>query len=214
MQRSQQRLIKLITPLLFVTTSVFSTQANTVELTPLYGYRAGGDFVDDLTGEKHTITSSDIFGLIVGFPYDYKRDFEIYYSHQSSELTSISVDTPSTTSSTTIPLTVDYLHFGGTAPVSENKSNGMTTFFTGGLGFTYLSPDFTDAQSDLRASFSIGFGMKWPMTENIALRLETRGFATLFNNNSTIFCNGGCSISVNGNLFMQGEVFAGIGFKF
>ena len=214
MRYPPKRLITFIAPLLFITTSVTSTQASAVEITPLYGYRAGGEFIDNLTGQKHTIDSSDIFGLIVSFPYDYKRDFEIYYSHQSSELTSISVDTGTTTTSTTIPLTVDYLHFGGTAPVSENKNNGMTTFVTGGLGFTYLSPDYTDTQSDLRASFSIGFGMKWPLTENIALRLETRGFATLFNNNSTILCNGGCSVSINGNFFMQGEVFAGVGFKF
>ena len=213
MRASQQLIKKLIAPLLLlISSSVLSLQANAVELTPLYGYRAGGEFIDDLSGQKHTIRSSDIYGLIVGFPYDYKRDFEIYYSHQSSELTSISVDTPATGSSATIPLTVDYLHFGGTAPVSE--SDNMKTFVTGGLGFTYLNPDFNNAQSDLRASFSIGFGMKWPLSENIALRLETRGFATLFNSNSSIFCNGGCSISVNGSLFMQGEVFAGIGFKF
>ena len=115
MRASQQLIKKLIAPLLLISTSVFSLQANAVELTPLYGYRAGGEFIDDLSGQKHTIRSSDIYGLIVGFPYDYKRDFEIYYSHQSSELTSISVDTPAAGSSTTIPLTVDYLHFGGTA---------------------------------------------------------------------------------------------------
>jgi len=199
--------------LLLIATSVIPTHSNAVELTPLFGYRGGGDFIDTTTDTTHTVRSSDIYGLIVGFPYDYKRDFEIYYSHQSSELSSITITEPTTTTET-IPLSIDYLHFGGTAPVSENKNNGMTTFVTGGLGFTYLSPDFSGLQSDLRASFSIGFGMKWPLAENIALRLETRGFATLFDNNSTIFCSGGCAISISGNLFMQGEVFAGIGFKF
>ena len=199
--------------LLLVAASAIPTHSNGVELTPLFGYRGGGDFIDTTTDTTHTVRSSDIYGLIVGFPYDHNRDFEIYYSHQSSELTSITVTEPTTTTAT-IPLSIDYLHFGGTAPVSENKNNGMTTFVTGGLGFTYLSPDFSGLQSDLRASFSIGFGMKWPLAENIALRLETRGLATLFDNNSSIFCSGGCAISVSGNLFMQGEVFAGIGFKF
>ena len=100
----------------------------------------------------------------------------------------------------------------GTAPISDDEK--LKTFVTGGLGFTYLSPDYDNAQSDLRASFSIGIGLKWPITERISLRLETRGLATLYNNNSAIFCNGGCAISVNGNLFLQGEVFAGLGFKF
>lgn len=209
----QKKAKHLFLSLLLITTTAATTPSYAVELTPLFGYRGGGDFVDQTTDTTHTVRSSDIFGLIVGFPYDYKRNFEIYYSHQSSELSSITVTEPTTTTAT-IPLSIDYLHFGGTAPVSENKNNGMTTFVTGGLGFTYLSPDFSGLQSDLRASFSIGFGMKWPLAENIALRLETRGFATLFDNNSAIFCSGGCAISISGNLFMQGEVFAGIGFKF
>ena len=213
MLSKQKQAKHLLLSLILIMTTLASTQSNAVELTPLFGYRGGGDFIDQTTDTTHTVRSSDIYGLIVGFPYDYKRNFEVYYSHQSSELSSITVTEPTTTSAT-IPLSIDYLHFGGTAPVSENKNNGMTTVVTGGLGFTYLSPDYPDTQSDLRASFSIGFGMKWPLSENIALRLETRGFATLFDNNSTIFCSGGCAISISGNLFMQGEVFAGIGFKF
>ncbi|MCK4675295.1 MAG: hypothetical protein KAT61_05230, partial [Gammaproteobacteria bacterium] len=69
-------------------------------------------------------------------------------------------------------------------------------------------------QSDLRASFSIGIGLKWPVTKNIALRLETRGLATLFNSNAALFCNGGCSLSVNGSLFIQTEVFSGLAVRF
>lgn len=206
---SQQRLTLFLISILF-----FSTNVSAVEITPLVGYRNGGEFVDTDTNKKHTIESSDMYGLIIGWPLDKQHDMEIYYSHQSSKLKSVEVnDLPTITSTTTdIPLTVDYLHIGGTAPITN--TGPVLTFVTGGLGFAYLSPDISGLQSDLRASFSIGLGMKYLFTKNIALRLETRGLATLFNSNSALFCNGGCSLSVNGSLFWQAEVFAGLGFKF
>ena len=206
---SQQRLT-----LLLISTLFFSANVSAVEITPLVSYRNGGEFVDTDTNKKHTIESSEAYGLIIGWPLDKQHDMEIYYSHQSSKLKSVEVnDLPTITSTTTdIPLTVDYLHIGGTAPITN--TGPVLTFVTGGLGFAYLSPDISGLQSDLRASFSIGLGMKYLFTKNIALRLETRGLATLFNSNSALFCNGGCSLSVNGSLFWQAEVFAGIGFKF
>jgi len=204
--------MKTINTLVFSSLLFFSTSSYSVEIIPLLGFRGGGEFVDDITDKKHTLDSSDIYGLILSFPYEHGKKFEIYYSHQSTQLNSITVSETEPNDSVNIPLTIDYLHFGGTAPIAADEN--FETFVTGGLGFTYLSPDYSGAQSDLRASFSIGVGLKWPITDIISLRLETRGLATLYNNNSAIFCSGGCAISVNGNLFLQGEVFAGLGFKF
>ena len=196
--------------LILLTFTSFSTYA--VEITPLFGYRGGGEFIDTDTNKKHTIVSSEMYGLILGYPIDYGKVVEIYYSHQSSRLNSVDVTLPSTTSSVDIPLTMDYLHIGGTAPISDDKD--LKTFVSGGFGFTYLSPDISGLQSDLRASFSLGIGLKWPISERIALRLESRLLATLFNSNSALFCNGGCSLSVNGSLFTQAEVNAGLVFRF
>ena len=204
--------MKIINIPVFISLLLFSTSSYSVEIIPLLGFRGGGEFVDDNTDTKHTLESSEIVGLILSFPYEYGKTIEIYYSHQSTQLNSITTTEPAPNNSVNIPITIDYLHFGGTAPIVADKN--LQTFVTGGLGFTYLSPDYTGAQSDLRASLSIGLGLRWPVTDRIALRLETRGLATLYNNNSAVFCNGGCTISVNGNFFLQGEVFAGLGFKF
>ena len=204
--------MKIINIVAFSSLLFFSVNSYSVEVIPLFGLRGGGEFIDVQTDKKHTLESSDVYGLILSFPYERGKNFEVYYSHQTTQLNSLSLVTPAPAGVVNIPITIDYLHFGGTAPISENKN--LQTFVTGGLGFTYLTPDFPDSQSDLRASLSIGFGMKWPITKMIALRLETRGLATLYNNNSAVFCNGGCTIKVNGNFFMQGEVFAGLGFTF
>jgi len=204
--------MKIIKQLVFVSLLFFSTSSYSVEIIPLFGVRGGGEFIDQATDKKHTLESSEIVGLILSFPYEFGKTIEVYYSHQSTQLNSITISEPAPNDSVDIPITINYLHFGGTAPIVADEK--LQTFVSGGLGFTYLSPDYTGAQSDLRASFSIGLGLRWPITERIALRLETRGLATLYNNNSAIFCNGGCAISVNGNLFLQGEVFAGLGFTF
>ncbi len=204
--------MKIINTAVFLSLLFFSTSSYSVEMIPLFGFRGGGEFIDVQTNKKHILKSSDVYGLILSFPYERGKNFEIYYSHQSAQLNSLTLATPAPTSVVNIPITIDYLHFGGSSPIFENKN--LQTFVTGGIGFTYLTPDFPDSQSDLRASLSIGFGLKWPITKIISLRLETRGLATLYNNNSAIFCNGGCTIQVNGNFFMQGEVFAGLGFTF
>lgn len=191
----------------------FSAPLNAAEITPLVGIRGGGEVIDDTTGTKHSIRTSNLVGFILSKPYDYGKTLEIYYSHQSSELSSINLpSTPSPAVTSTVPLSIDYLHFGGTAPISDEKE--LKTFVSGGLGFTYLSPDISGLDAELRASLSIGIGLRWPLTEHVALRFETRGLATLFNNNSSIFCSGGCTLKINGNFFTQYEALAGIAFSF
>jgi hypothetical protein len=205
-------IIYTILKLLSTSVLFISTTISAVEVTPLLGYRSGGEFIDIDTNQKHTVDGSEVYGLILGWPVEKGENFEVYYSHQSSKLRSVSVTIPTVNNTTDIPLTIDYLHFGGTAPIADEGN--INTFVSGGLGFAYLSPDLTGLQSDLRASFSLGIGMKMPISENIAFRLETRALATLFNSNSALFCNGGCSLTVNGSLFWQTEVFAGLAIKF
>ncbi len=205
-------LMKIVKQLLFLTLFISSSASYSVEITPLLGLRGGGDFVDRETDKNHTVEGSDSFGFIIGFPYEKGKTIEVYYSRQSSEINSVDVNLSSTTGIVDIPLTINYLHIGGTTPINENYD--LNTFVSGGLGFTYLSPDLDGLQSDLRASLSIGIGLKLPLTDDIALRLETRALATLYNSNSALFCNGGCSLSVNGSFFVQAEIFAGLAIKF
>lgn len=178
----------------------------------MFGYRGGGEFTDTVADKKHTAAAAESYGLLLSLPYEHGKTIEVYYSQQSSDLTSVNLTLPAQTGTADIPLTINYLHFGGTAPIDDYK--GLKTFVSGGLGFTYLSPDLTGLQSDLRASFSIGIGLKWPLAETVALRLETRGLATLFNSNAALFCNGGCSLTVNGSMFFQAEVFTGLAVRF
>jgi hypothetical protein len=189
-----------------------SSQA--AEITPFIGYRAGGEITDTVAETRHDIKNTSMFGLIIGSDdFDMGKKYELYYSHQATDIKSVNINSlPLTYSSNNIPLTIDYLHAGGTTPISEH--NNIKTFMSGGLGMTYLSPDINGLDSELRASFSIGIGMKWPLAKQLSLRLEGRGLATLFNNNASIFCSGGCTFSISGNFFTQYEAFAGLAYEF
>lgn len=191
---------------------IFSANSYAIEITPFFGYRSGGEVVDDTTSKKHSIISSNIYGFLVSAPYVHGKTLELYYSHQSSDIRSINITVPAPVNDANIALNIDYLHIGGTAPISTE--NTFKTFVSGGLGVTYLSPDLDGLDSELRFSLSLGIGLKYPISENISLRLETRGLATMFNNNSSIFCSGGCTLSVNGSFLFQGEVFTGLAIGF
>lgn len=209
-------MIKKVSRILCFATFLFTTNSNCLEITPMLGFRAGGEFTDTTSNSRHTIESSNSYSLIIGLPYELKKDIEVFYSHHKSSLHSVDIASPSINTIVDLPVTITYLHLGGTAPISNTAyDNGkLKTFISGGLGFTYLKPNFTGLQSDLRASFSIGTGLKWAITQRIGLRLEVRGMATLFNSNTAIFCNGGCSLTINGSLLTQAEVLAGMAIKF
>ena len=192
---------------------LISTQVTAAEITPLLGYRTGGDVINTTTDKKHSADSSSIYGVIIGSErFDGGKRYELYYSHQSTDFSSVDIGTANPTGAD-LPLTIDYLHIGGTAPISEDEL--LKTFVSGGLGISYLSPDLAGLESEMRASLSLGIGVRWPMSERVSLRLETRLLATLFNNNASIFCsNGACDFSVSGNYFTQYEAFAGVSIGF
>lgn len=190
-----------------------SNALHALEVTPLLGYRGGGEVVEQNTGVKHSAVSTPSYGFIIGSePYDQGKRLELYYSHQSTDIRSINVSTNAANNDVDLPLTINYLHFGGTAPITDLDE--LRTFVSGGIGFTYLSPDINGLDSELRASISLGAGLHYPVTERIGLRLEARWLGTLFNNNSSIFCSGGCALTINGNFFSQYEALAGVSFSF
>ena len=76
-----------------------------------------------------------------------------------------------------------------------------------------------NASLDDHAAFSLGAGFRVPVTENFGLRLEARGYLTLIDTDSSVFCASGsfggvCSIRARGSTFTQFEVMAGASFRF
>ena len=111
--------MKSLIKIILFSSLIYSTNTLAVEVTPLAGFRSGGEFIDTVTDKRHSVGSSNVYGLILGWPYERDKMIEVYYSHQSSDLESVDVEIPTVASTTDIPLTIDYLHFGGTAPITD-----------------------------------------------------------------------------------------------
>ena len=187
------------------------------EITPLVGYRFGGDFeasgIDTSDGEetpsitKIKLTEATNYGLLVAWDVDSKRQGEFLINNYSTQF---SQEIDSIASNNNISIT--YAHIGGNVPISD----GYFPFYvTGGLGLTHLSPDDTLLDDETRFSMNVGLATKFPISEHLSFRFGGRIYATFFNSDSKIFCGQeSCAISISSDLWLQSEINAGLTFRF
>jgi hypothetical protein len=61
---------------------------------------------------------------------------------------------------------------------------------------------------------NLGIGYQLPLGERVALRFEARGYATLVDSDSALFCSGGCVVSIKGDTVTQGDILLGLTFRY
>lgn len=176
-----------------------------IEFTPFVGYRFGGTLDDTQTGRAWDFEESSDWGFTLSQPASNTTRYEFLYSHQGTSLAD------STDPDNAFDLDVHYLHMGGTVDVYQDR---FTPYFSGGLGMTYMQPDQAGFENKTRFSLSVGGGLKWYPTERLGIRFELRGYSTLVNSNSSLFCDGGCELQISGDAFPQFETNLGLIFRF
>jgi len=182
--------------------------ASGIEITPFGGFRFGGSFQDANTGDTIAIDESGSYGLILDFDLEPAKQIEVYLSRQSTKLSAGGT----VTGNPKFDLTVDYYHIGGLLMLEGDR---VRPFISGTFGLTRMDPQGTNRTTEYYFSIALGGGAKIPLTERLGLRFDARGIFTAVNTNSTVFCaNGGCAIQVNGGGLLQGELTAGLIFKF
>ena len=174
------------------------------------GYRGGGGFSDSVTGQSIDVKDSGTVSASLDFPLDATRQWQIFVSYQRSEFES---GTQSPTASLNgQSMSVSYFHVGGTSFFQGQVGKGP--YLVGGLGATLFKPSLNGYSSEWRPSMNIGIGYEWPLGQNVALRAELRGYVTLVNSSSDLFCSGGCVVSIKGDTFTQGEAMVGLSARF
>jgi len=176
-------------------------------VTPFAGYRLGGNLSD--TNTRVHPRDHVSYGVALDVATDEQTRYELFYSRQSTSL-SARAPAPSDT-------VIEYLHLGGTAIMSDSQR--FQPYIIGSVGATRFSPDSPIGRDRIYFSLSLGGGLRIPFSTHLALRLEARGFATLFNSNNTVFCRsdqagGVCLIHGSGSTFFQGEALAGLAYAF
>lgn len=185
-------------------------EANSFEVTPLVGYRFGGDFEasDEASSTSKIKLSEEInYGLLFAWNFDQKRQGEFLINHYNSQF-SQAIDPLASNNN----ISITYAHIGGNVPISDGY---LPVYVTGGLGLTHMSPEDSLLDDETRFSMNIGLATKIPVSEHLSLRFGGRIYATFFNSDSRIFCNeDNCAISISSDLWIQSEVNAGLTFTF
>lgn len=182
------------------------------ELAPFAGFRFGGDFSVATEAELNAqvdgsvdVDNAPAYGFVLEFPSGHQTQWQIMYSHQSTEF---DLQTPEL-AITHADIDIDYLHFGGTFVMDGDR---VRPYVGVGFGVSQFRPD-ADGFDD-ETEFSIGFmgGYKIRMTKRFGLRLDFRALGTVVDSDSRIFCSGGCIVRWNGSMFWQYEATLGLNF--
>jgi hypothetical protein len=214
-----KRITVLLLPVLFgaAAEAIAAPPGRDNAFTLYAGYRDGGRFTDVTTGSKLPIEASGVGGVSLDFGLNPKAatQLQIYVSRQSSQVDARQATQPTPTAAALpakFPMSVTYAHIGGTAFL--NRKIGEGPYLVGGLGATLFEPDLQGLANELRPSISLGIGYQLPFGERLALRFEARGYATLVNSSSALFCSGGCVLSIKGDTITQGDVLLGLTFSY
>jgi hypothetical protein len=182
------------------------TQTTRFGISPLYGYRWGGEIQDASTGAEYSFKDAPAYGLILDYaPLDYYGRFELLWSRQDS-----SVEFGGNYGLDKVDLTIDVFQVGS---MVEYGSESLRGYASAHVGATHFSSD--GYGDDTKFSFSIGAGVKAFLTRNIYLRGDLCGFWTVTEGEgSFIYANGVTVASFSGTTLWQGQVSAGVGVTF
>jgi len=183
------------------------------ELTPYLAYRIGGEFESE-DGETHyELHEGDAQGLIFNFNAAQPgTQWQILFGRQRTELQTqeLFAGVP------LLDLDADYLQFGGTY-VFDGTTTRPFVALTAGLA--RFDPRASNLEAENFFAGSISGGVQLRADKRIGVRLETRVFATLVNNDGGLFCgfNGttsGCAVTIHGTALYQWEASAGLVIRF
>jgi opacity protein-like surface antigen len=173
------------------------------EITPFYGYMAGGEFEDPSTNTDRDLDENNNFGVIFNAAVDQWRHYELLYSSQSTEIDG------------TLPIDLDvqYLQIGGT--VSSPDAERVIPYFGITVGAARFSPDQGGFDDETKLAFTVGGGFKVPITEHIGVRFDARAFISLLDTDGNIFCVsdngvGTCAIRTKSDTFLQYHAALGL----
>ena len=98
------------------------------------GYRAGGTFTETTTGQDVRVGSFASFAIAVDIALEPGKQVQLFYSRQKTDLSSGAF----LVATSSVPLTIEYYHLGGTV-FFETMSSGA--YAVGGIGATVFRPD-------------------------------------------------------------------------
>lgn len=175
---------------------------NAFEITPFGGHMFGGEFEDPETEMERDLDAATSYGVIFDAAADQWRHYELLYAQQSTQVDGI----------TTFDMDVQYLQLGGI--VSHPDAKYVIPYFGLTVGAAKFSPDEAGLDDETELAFSIGGGVRVPVTKHFGVRFDARAFITLLDSDGRIFCvsDGGatCRIRAKSDTFLQYAASLGV----
>ena len=188
----------------------------TVEITPLIGYRVGGSFAatvgtDSAAAVDFEVEDAASFGVHLGIRVAEDGELELIYSRQDTGLGTGGLFT----GEPLFDLALETWQFGGNYLFGEEGSR-VRPYIGAGLGVTRLLPEPADLHDETRFSASCAAGVKVRLGRHLGLRVEARGFFTVLESDADAFCETGgeCLVHAKGSDISQAEVRAGLVLRF
>lgn len=201
----------LCLPLLLLSILVFPARALDSEIGFLGGYSGADNFDSDDEMISVNTDEGPAYALVWNiFDSTNRRgarlQYEVYLGRAETDL-ELQGETATQTS---VALDSNYLHFGGTY---EWQKEALRPYIVATIGATHFDPDGASSKTD--PSFGIGGGLKFLFSDLAGLRLDARGFGTVTDSDSAIFCdNGQCLVRVSGDVWWQYQLTAGLFLRF
>jgi opacity protein-like surface antigen len=146
-----------------------------IEITPTVGFRWGGEIrAEDTTtlDRDADLEEGHSLGLVIDIPVSDHLQIELLADHQRTGLGSSTLFGPTEHQ---FDLDIDYYHVGA---LYQWKTKSVTPYVVGSIGIANLDPKDSFNSSTRRFSTSFGGGVKFPISSNLAVRFEGRGFWT------------------------------------
>ncbi len=190
----------------------YGSRDNFFELTPIVGYRYGGTIYSDTNSIFNTdvdVASDASYGLNLGIPINNDgMKLELLVDRQDTHLTTGGGDLFGP-DNRLAKFHATYYQAGIVMPFA--RSRDLTPYFAIDAGVANLDTDVIGASSSNRFAASAAIGLKFPIANNMGIKIEERGFYAntgRYDNGCDIHCN-----SSDTNLY-QAETTLGVSFKF
>lgn len=180
---------------------------NRYEFTPFGGYVSGGEFEDPTDGSDRDLDEGSSFGLFVDIADEHWRHYEFFYTDMDTEVDG----------ATPFDMQVQYLQIGGI--VSHPDARYAIPYFGMTVGAARFSPDEPGLDDETKFAFSVGGGLRFPITDHFGVRLDARAFVTVLDSEGDLFCasdasGGTCRIRAKSDTFLQYAASLGVTFGF
>ncbi len=209
------RLLTALMLMLAVVTAIAQPSSGQDAVT-LYGaWRGGGSFTDATSDRTLRLDGSSAWAISYDRQLDDRRLLQFYVSYQNTHLgldPAALAHPVSGAAPASLPIKVIYLHAGGIYFVDGPIGPGP--YVVGGLGATLYRPGSSGYSDEVRPSANLGIGYQVALAQRFALRLEARGYVTLFNSSGGLFCSGGCVFRIKADTVAQGEAQLGLSYRF